>query len=307
VVALTGSLSAPPVELEDHEAMAGVEGRVVAITGAGGGLGRQHALLLAQRGAKVVVNDLGGARDGSGASSSMADSVVEEITAAGGEAVANYDNVATEDGGTGVVKTAIDAFGRVDAVVNNAGILRDGTFHKMTADQWDAVLKVHLYGTYHTTRAAWAHFRDQGYGRVVMTTSTSGLYGNFGQANYGAAKLGMVGLMNTLALEGRKYDIKVNAVAPIAATRMTEDIFNDELLQQYDPAYVSPLVAHLCSDELADSGMIVLAGGGLYARVAYSQATGSQFTEVPTPEAIAEQWGTITDMTDAPLGAPFGG
>lgn len=287
--------------------MAGVEGRVVAITGAGGGLGRQHALLFAQRGAKVVVNDLGGARDGSGGGSSMADAVVQEITAAGGQAVANYDNVATEDGGAGVVASAIDAFGRIDAVVNNAGILRDGTFHKMTADQWDAVLKVHLYGTYNVTRAAWAHFRDQGYGRVVMTTSTSGVYGNFGQANYGAAKLGMVGLMNTLAMEGKKYDIKVNAVAPIAATRMTEDIFNDELLAQYDPAYVSPLVVHLCSDEMADSGTIVLAGGGLYARVAYSQAEGSRFTEVPTPEAIAERWGTITDMTGAPLGAPFGG
>lgn len=287
--------------------MPGVEGRVVAITGAGGGIGRQHALLFAQRGAKVVVNDLGGARDGTGSGSSMADAVVEEIVGAGGEAVANYDDVAEEDGGAGVVKSAIDAFGRIDAVVNNAGILRDGTFHKMTAESFDSVLKVHLYGAYNVTRHAWAHFRDQGFGRVVMTTSTSGLYGNFGQANYGAAKLGMVGMMNTLAMEGKKYDIGVNAVAPIAATRMTEDILDDDTLEQYDPAFVSPLVVHLCSEEMTDTGTIILAGGGLYARVAYSQSGGEHFTAVPTPETIAEKWDSITDMTGAPIGMPFGG
>ncbi len=286
--------------------MAGVEGRVVVITGSGGGLGRQHAMLLASRGAKIVVNDLGGSRDGSGAGSAMADEVVTEITDAGGEAAANYDNVATEEGGAAIVQTALDAFGRIDAVVNNAGILRDGTFHKMTSDSFDSVMKVHLYGTYNVTRAAWPHFRDQSFGRVVMTTSTSGLYGNFGQANYGAAKLGMLGLMNTLAMEGRKYGIKVNAVAPIAATRMTEDLFNDEMLAQFDPAYVSPLVVHLCTEELEESGYTVLAGGGQYARVAFSQATGVAFSEVPTPEALAEKWSEITDMTDAPLGKPFG-
>lgn len=285
--------------------MAGVEGRVAVITGAGGGLGRQHALLLAARGAKVVVNDLGSNRAGEGGGSEMADGVVAEITEAGGEAVANYDNVATSEGGRGVVQTALDAFGRVDIVVNNAGILRDVTFHKMTDEQWDAVLKVHLYGTYHVTHAAWPHLREQGSGRVIMTTSTSGLYGNFGQSNYGAAKLGMVGLMNTLALEGAKYDIKVNAVAPIAATRMTEDIFPEEALAKYDPAYVSPMVAHLASDECTDSGWIILAGGGLYARVAFAQAVGVEFESVPTPEEIAERWAEITDMTGAPLGTPF--
>jgi NAD(P)-dependent dehydrogenase (short-subunit alcohol dehydrogenase family) len=287
--------------------MAGVEGRVVVVTGAGGGLGRMHALLLASRGAKVVVNDLGGARDGSGAGSAMADQVVAEIAGAGGEAVASYDNVANEAGGAAIVQTAVDAYGRIDAVVNNAGILRDGTFHKMSTDNWDSVLKVHLYGSYHVTRAAWPLMREQGHGRVVMTTSTSGLYGNFGQTNYGAAKLGLVGMAHTLAMEGKKYGVKVNAVAPIAATRMTEDLFNDDMLKQFDPAFVSPLVVHLCSDELEESGWTILAGGGQYARVAFSQAEGVHFDEVPTPEALAERWADITDMTGAPLGQPFGG
>lgn len=285
--------------------MAGVEGRVVVVTGAGGGLGRSHAMLLAQRGAQVVVNDLGGARDGTGAGSNMADAVVQEITDAGGAAVANYDNVATEGGGAGIIQRAIDGFGHVDAVVNNAGILRDGTFHKMDTADWDAVIKVHLYGGYHVTRAAFPHFREQGFGRVVMTTSTSGLYGNFGQTNYGAAKLGLVGMVNTLAMEGKKYDILVNAVAPIAVTRMTEDIFDEAALKQYDPAFVSPLVVHLCSEELTTSGQAILAGGGLYARVALSQSSGTTFEQVPTPDAIAEQWDTITDMQGAPLGQPF--
>lgn len=285
--------------------MAGVEGRVVVVTGAGGGLGRSHALLLARRGAKVVVNDLGGARDGTGAGNTMADAVVAEIIDAGGEAVANYDNVATEEGGTAIVQTGVDAFGTVDAVVNNAGILRDGTFHKMSTADWDAVIQVHMYGAYHVTRAAWPRFRDQGFGRVVMTTSTSGLYGNFGQTNYSAAKMGLVGMVNTLAMEGKKYDVLVNAVAPIAATRMTEDIFDDEMLQQYDPAFVSPLVAHLCSEELTDSGQTILAGGGLYARVALSQAIGTTFEQVPTPDDLAERWPTIIDLEGAPIGQPF--
>jgi NAD(P)-dependent dehydrogenase (short-subunit alcohol dehydrogenase family) len=287
--------------------MPGVEGRVVVVTGAGGGLGRQHALLFGSRGAKVVVNDLGGSRDGTGQGSEMADQVVTEITEAGGEAVASYDNVATADGGKAIVQTALDTFGQVDVVVNNAGILRDVTFHKMEDAQWDAVLKVHLYGTYHVTRAAWPHLREQSYGRVIVTTSTSGLYGNFGQANYGAAKLGMVGLINTLALEGRKYGITANAIAPIAATRMTEDIMPEEVLQSLDPAYVSPLVVHLASEECTDTGTVVLAGGGNYARVAQMQAKGAQFSEVPTPDDIAAQWDTIMEMDDAELGKPLSG
>jgi NAD(P)-dependent dehydrogenase (short-subunit alcohol dehydrogenase family) len=255
----------------------------------------------------VVVNDLGGSRDGTGAGSEMADGVVKEITGAGGEAVASYDSVASPEGAAAIVQTAIDAFGRIDVVVNNAGILRDVSFGKMTDEQWDAVLKVHLYGSYHVTRAAWGHFREQSHGRVIMTTSTSGLYGNFGQTNYGAAKLGMVGMVNTLAIEGRKYNITANAVAPVAATRMTEDIMPPEVLQQLDPAYVAPVVVHLASDECTDTGEIVLAGGGHYARVHYMQAKGHRFESIPSPEAIAEQWSTIMDMSGADLAKPLSG
>ena len=194
--------------------MPGVQDRVIVVTGAGGGLGREYALTLAREGASVIVNDLGGSRDGTGAGHNMADEVVKEIKDAGGRAAANYDSVATEEGAAGIIKTALDEFGAVHGVVSNAGILRDGTFHKMTSENWDAVLKVHLYGGYNVIRAAWPHFREQSYGRVVVATSTSGLFGNFGQTNYGAAKLGLVGLINSLALEGAKYNIHANALAP---------------------------------------------------------------------------------------------
>jgi NAD(P)-dependent dehydrogenase (short-subunit alcohol dehydrogenase family) len=282
--------------------MAGVEGRVAVVTGAGGGLGREHALLLASRGARVVVNDLGGTRDGTGAGSDMADSVVAEITDAGGEAVANYDNVATQQGGAAIVQTALDAFGQIDILINNAGILRDVTFHKMTYEQWDAVIQVHLYGSWHVTKAAWPHLREQSYGRVIMTTSTSGVYGNFGQSNYGAAKLGLVGLVNVLALEGRKYNINVNAITPIAATRMTEDVMPPDALEQLDPAFVSPAVVHLCSEECTDTGSIVLAGGGQYARIAFFQSAGVAFDKVPGVDELAARWEEVTDMSAATLG-----
>ena len=279
--------------------MPGVHDRVIAVTGAGGGLGRQYALTLAREGASVVVNDRGGARDGSGAGSAMADQVVAEIKEAGGRAVANYDNVATEDGGANIVKTALDEFGAIHGVVSNAGILRDGTFHKMTSENWDAVLKVHLYGGYNVIRAAWPHFREQGYGRIVVATSTSGLFGNFGQANYGAAKLGLVGLINTLAHEGAKYNIKSNAVAPLAATRMTEDIMPKEVLDKLTPDYVAPVVAYLCTEEVPDTASVFIVGGGKVQRVALFGNEGVSFDSVPTVDDVAARWPEIDDLTAA--------
>ncbi|CAJ1505805.1 SDR family oxidoreductase [[Mycobacterium] kokjensenii] len=279
--------------------MSGVQDRVVVVTGAGGGLGREYALTLAREGACVVVNDLGGARDGTGAGHNMADQVVSEIKEAGGRAVANYDSVADADGAANIVKTAVDEFGKIDGVVSNAGILRDGTFHKMTSENWDAVLQVHLYGGYNVVRAAWTHFREQGYGRVVVATSTSGLFGNFGQANYGAAKLGLVGLINTLAIEGAKYNIKANAIAPIAATRMTEDILPPEVLAKLKPEYVAPVVAYLCTEEVAETGSVFIAGGGKVQRAALFENAGAVFENPPSVDEIAAQWSTIADLSAA--------
>ncbi len=279
--------------------MPGVADRVVIVTGAGGGLGREYALTLAREGACVVVNDLGGARDGSGAGHNMADEVVSEITAAGGRAVANYDSVAEAAGATNIIKTAIDAFGAVHGVVSNAGILRDGTFHKMSDENWDAVLKVHLYGGYNVIRAAWPHFREQSFGRIVVATSTSGLFGNFGQANYGAAKLGLVGLINTLAQEGAKYNIKANAIAPIAATRMTEDILPPEVLKNLTPEYVAPVVGYLCTEEVPDSASVFIVGGGKVQRTALFQNEGVTFTAPPSVDDIAARWSEIDDLSTA--------
>ena len=279
--------------------MTGVRDRVVIVTGAGGGLGREYALLLAREGAKVVVNDLGGARDGSGSGTSAADQVVAEIAAAGGTAVANYDSVATEDGGRAIVQTALDEFGAVHGIVNNAGILRDKSFHKITAAEWDAVLQVHLYGSFNVTNAAWPHLRAQGFGRIVMATSTSGIFGMFGQANYGAAKAGLVGLMNPLALEGHKYGIRVNAVAPLAATRMTEDITPAELLAKLPPTQVAPVVGYLLSDECDDTATVLVVGGGQVYRLRYFQSKGVTFGEVPTIAQVAERWSEITDLDGA--------
>lgn len=279
--------------------MAGVQDRVVVVTGAGGGLGREYALTLAREGACVVVNDLGGARDGTGAGHNMADHVVSEIKEAGGRAVANYDSVADADGAANIVQTAIEEFGKIDGVVSNAGILRDGTFHKMTAEAWDAVLKVHLYGGYNVVRAAWPHFREQSYGRVVVATSTSGLFGNFGQANYSAAKLGLVGLINTLAIEGAKYNIKTNAIAPIAATRMTEDILPPEVLAKLKPEYVAPVVAYLCTEEVAETASVFIAGGGKVQRAALFSNAGAAFENPPSVDDVAAQWSSITDLSAA--------
>ena len=277
--------------------MPGVQDRVIVVTGAGGGLGREYALTLAKEGASVVVNDLGGARDGTGAGHSMADQVVAEIKDAGGRAVANYDSVADTAGAANIVKTALDEFGKIDGIVSNAGILRDGTFHKMTDEAWDSVLKVHLYGGYNVIRAAWPHFREQGFGRVVVATSTSGLFGNFGQANYSAAKLGLVGLINTLAQEGAKYNIKANALAPIAATRMTEDILPPEVFKKLTPEYVAPVVAYLCTEEVPDTASIFIVGGGKVQRAALFQNKGVTFNHVPTVDEVAEHWSTIDDLS----------
>jgi len=286
-----------------EQVVAGVQDRVIVVTGAGGGLGRSYARFLAAHGALVVVNDLGGARDGSGAGTSMADSVVDEIRAAGGRAVANYSSVADPDGAAEIIHTALSEFGAVHGVISNAGILRDGAFHKMTQDNWDAVMQVHLYGGYHVIRAAWPHLREQNYGRVVVATSTSGLYGNFGQANYGAAKAGLVGLINTLAIEGRKYGITANAVAPLAATRMTADIGSAELLDKLDPELVAPAVGYLASAENSDTGSVFVVGGGLVQRVAQFQNAGVSFTSAPDLATITDRWSEINDMSGATLGS----
>jgi NAD(P)-dependent dehydrogenase (short-subunit alcohol dehydrogenase family) len=279
--------------------MPGVQDRVIVVTGAGGGLGREYALTLAKEGASVVVNDLGGARDGTGSGSSMADQVVADIKDAGGRAVANYDSVAEAEGAESIVKTALDEFGAIHGVVSNAGILRDGTFHKMPFENWDAVLKVHLYGGYNVIRAAWPHFREQSFGRVVVATSTSGLFGNFGQANYSAAKLGLVGLINTLAQEGAKYNIKANAVAPIAATRMTQDILPPEVFEKLTPEYVAPVVAYLCSEEVPDTASVFIVGGGKVQRAALFQNDGVTFSEVPSVDDVAAKWNEIDDLSAA--------
>jgi NAD(P)-dependent dehydrogenase (short-subunit alcohol dehydrogenase family) len=241
------------------------DGKVAVITGAGGGLGRQHALLLASRGALVVVNDLGGTVDGSGADSSAAQKVVDEIRAAGGEAVANHDSVSTPEGGEGIIQTAIDAYGRVDIVINNAGILRDKTFHNMTPDLVDPVIDVHLKGAFNVTRPAWIRMREQGYGRIVSTSSAAGIFGNFGQANYGAAKMGLVGFSRVLAAEGAKYNIKANVIAPLALTRMTENLMG-AVGDKLDPALVTPIVAWLSHEDCDVSGEIYSVGGGRVAR-----------------------------------------
>ena len=274
--------------------------RVAVITGAGAGLGRVYALELAKRGAKVVVNDLGGARDGSGdGASAPADDVVKEIKDLGGEAVANYDNVALTEGGENIIKTAIDAFGKVDIVINNAGILRDKSFVKQDPENWQIVLDVHLNGAYNVTRPAFINMRENNYGRIVMTTSAAGLYGNFGQTNYSAAKMALVGFMNTLKLEGAKYNIKVNTIAPVAASRLTEDVMPPEMLEKLKPEFVAPIVLNLCSEQCNDSGYIFNCAMGYFNRAAVVTGAGTVVgngKDVPTPEEVAAQWDKITSL-----------
>src|SRR5687767_7279427 len=274
----------------------GFEGRVAIITGAGGGLGREHALLMASRGAQIVVNDLGGAVDGTGSDAGPAQKVVEEIEALGGAAVADGNSVATQEGAEGMVKTALEAFGRVDIVINNAGILRDKSFANMTPDLWDPVIAVHLTGTYNVTRAAWSHFREQSYGRIVSTSSAAGIFGNFGQTNYGAAKMGIVGLTRVWAQEGAKYNIKANAIAPVARTRMTEDLLGP-LVEKLDPALVSPIVAYLVSEDCPVTGEIFSVGGGRVARVFIAEGPG-YFKKDLTVEDVRDNFETISSQAD---------
>jgi NAD(P)-dependent dehydrogenase (short-subunit alcohol dehydrogenase family) len=274
------------------------DNRVAIVTGAGNGLGRAHALLLASRGAKVVVNDPGGAVDGKGGDSAAANKVVAEIKAAGGQAVANYDSVAEARTAANIVKTAVDSFGTVDIVVNNAGIQRDKSFHNMTTEDFDFVVKVHFLGTAYVTHAAWPILRAKAYGRVVVTSSNSGIYGNFGQANYGGAKLAVVGFMNALRLEGQKYNIMMNALAPVAGTRMTESLMTPEVLEKLKPEFASPMVAYLCSEECQRTGEIWSAGAGYFARIEYREAPGMRITgRPPTLEDVAENIDKIADLS----------
>jgi len=270
------------------------DGKVAIVTGSGGGLGRCHAIELAKRGAKVVINDLGGGVDGSGGSSEAARAVVAEIEALGGEAIANGANVAKYSEVEAMVKQAMDKWGRVDILVNNAGILRDKSFTKGSLEDFKLVLDVHLMGSVNCTKACWEIMREQVYGRIVVTTSSSGLYGNFGQANYGSAKMGVIGLMNTLAQEGAKYNIRINALAPTAATRMTEGLIPAEALALLTPETVTPAVLFMVSED-APTRTIIAAGAGSFAVARIVESAGKWLPpEEQTPEGIAANWDAIS-------------
>lgn len=273
--------------------------KVVVITGAARGLGKCYALEFARRGAKVVVNDLGTSEHGDGFSRKSALDVVELIKVSGGEAVADYNSVADEDSAKNIIRTAVDNYGTVDILVNNAGILRDRSIDKMSAEDFDLVLKVHLYGSYYTTKAAFPIMKEKKYGRIIMTTSVAGLYGNFGQANYGSSKLGIVGLMSVFKEEGKKYNICANTIAPLADSRLGKGILSPEILERIKPEYVSAAVLFLCSDRCTDSGYIVSAGGGYFSRVQIVEGQGYCFAsdQKVTPEMFEDKHNEITDMS----------
>lgn len=284
------------------------EGRVAIVTGAGAGIGKAHAVELAKRGAKVVVNDLGGARDGSGSSEAAADQVVQEIKAAGGEAVPNYDSVSSMAGGENIVKTAVDSYGKLDILINNAGILRDKSMLKMSEAEWDAVLDVHLKAAFCVTQPAVKVMRENEYGRIVLTSSMSGLYGNFGQINYGSAKMGLVGFMNTLKLETAKYNIKVNTIAPNAMSRMTEDVFPPAMAEKMRPQFNTPVALYLCAEEMEESGNVIVMGAGWYGRTALVVSPGACIGDAKRDiavEEIRDNWDKITDLSQAEV--PAGG
>ncbi|XP_053557568.1 peroxisomal multifunctional enzyme type 2 isoform X1 [Bombina bombina] len=275
------------------------DGRVVLVTGAGGGLGRTYALAFAERGASVVVNDLGGDIKGDGKSTSAADKVVEEIKAKGGKAVANYDSV---EAGEKLVQTALDAFGRIDIVINNAGILRDRSFARISDADWDIIHKVHLRGSFQVTRAAWNHMKNQKFGRIIMTSSAAGIYGNFGQANYSAAKLGLVGLSNTLAIEGKKYNVLCNAIAPTAGSRLTQTVMPQDLVDALKPEYVAPLVLWLCHESCQENGSLFEVGAGWIGKLRWERSIGSiirQQNRPMTPEGVRDEWTKICDFDNA--------
>lgn len=275
------------------------DGKTAIITGAGGGLGRSHALELARRGARVLVNDLGASMDGSGGGSEAANRVVEEIKAFGGEAIANGSSVTDDAGVALMVRQAMEAWGRIDILIANAGVLRDRTFSKMEIADFEFVLNVHLMGTVKPAKAVWEIMRQQNYGRIVVTTSSTGLYGNFGQSNYGTAKLGVIGLMNTLRLEGQKNNIHVNAISPVAATRMTQDLMTPEMLEKLNPEFVSVGVAFLCSEE-APTGAILTAGAGSFGLSQIIETEGVYLGKGGvSAEDVRDNWSRITD----PMGA----
>jgi 3-hydroxyacyl-CoA dehydrogenase/3a,7a,12a-trihydroxy-5b-cholest-24-enoyl-CoA hydratase len=274
------------------------EDRVVVVTGAGAGLGRSHALEFARRGAKVVVNDLGGGAHGGGQGSAAADQVVAEIQAAGGEAVANYDSV---EQGEAIIRTALDNYDRIDVVVNNAGILRDSSFVKMSDEDWDLIYRVHALGAFKVTKAAWPLMLEQGYGRIINTASAAGIYGNFGQANYAFAKRGLIGFTNTLAIEGARKGIKANVIAPVAGSRLTETILPKEVTEALKPEFVTPLVIRLCSQESEETGSLFEVGAGWVSKLRWERSQGAFFDPKSelTAEAIDAAWEQIGNFEDA--------